>query len=186
MHSATKAVIAGVAGLALLSGGAGSLAYWTDTKSGSPVTIASGDLSLGSIADGTGWSLQQNEANVPVKQIAGVAYTNQLVVPGDVLSKTISVPVTLTGANNKATFSVTSATLPANALASSLVVSIVSVNGVAGSTATLTPAAVTTAGGLIPVIVSIAVPWGTSADNTNKALSTAFTASYTLTQVSAT
>jgi alternate signal-mediated exported protein len=182
MRSVTKAVIAGAAGIALLAGGAGSLAYWTDTKTGSPVVISAGDLSLGTIADSTGWTITQNAAGVPTPQTAGVAYVpgTTLVVPGDVLTKTIAVPVSISGLNNKATLVVSSiAPTTTNALSTEIVPAIVSVNGVAGGTASLTAAN----NGTVNVVVSVTVPW--AADNTIKTLSTDFQASYTLTQVSA-
>jgi alternate signal-mediated exported protein len=181
MRSVTKAIIAGVAGVALLGGGAGSLAFWTDSKTGSPVAIASGDLSLGTITDSSGWTIIQNATGVSPAQTVAVPYVpgTTLVVPGDVLTKTVAVPVSISGLNNKATLAVSAATAPTNALQSALSASIVSVNGVAGSTATLTAAN----SGTVNVIFGVTIPW--TADNTTKALSTSFQAQYTLTQVSA-
>jgi alternate signal-mediated exported protein len=181
MRSVTKAVLAGAAGIALLAGGAGSLAFWTDTKSGSAVTIASGDLSLGTITDSSGWTIQQNAAGVPTPQTAAVAYVpgTTLVVPGDVLTKTVAVPVSISGLNNKATLTVTNTTAPTNALSGVLVAAITSVNGVAGGTATLTSAN----NGTVNVVYTVTIPW--TADNTIKLGTTSFQASYTLTQVSA-
>jgi len=181
MRSVTKAVIAGAAGIALLAGGAGSLAFWTDTKAGSPVVISSGDLSLGTITDASGWTIQQSAAGVPTPQTASVPYVpgTTLVVPGDVLTKTVAVPVSISGADNKATLTVTNATAPSNALATQLTSAVTSVNGVAGGTATLTAAN----NGTVNVVFTVTIPW--TADNTTKSLSTTFTANYTLTQVSA-
>ena len=181
MRNVTKAVIAGVAGVALLAGGAGSLAFWTDTKSGSSVAIASGDLSLGSIADGTGWTIEQAAAGVPVPQTVPVAYVpgTTLVVPGDVLTKTVAVPVNITGLNNKATLLVSGLTTVSNALATQLTAAVTSVNGVPGGTAPLTAAD----NGNVNVVFTITIPW--TADNTTKVLTTDFQATYTLTQVSA-
>jgi alternate signal-mediated exported protein len=181
MRNVTKAVIAGVAGVALLAGGAGSLAFWTDTKTGSSIAIASGDLSLGTIADSTGWTIQQNAAGVPVPQTSAVAYVpgTTLVVPGDVLSKTVAVPVNISGLDNKATLVVTGATTTSNALSSQLTAVVTSVNGVAGGTASLTAAD----DGTVNVVFTVTIPWST--DNTARVLTTNFQATYTLTQVSA-
>ncbi|MDQ1547213.1 MAG: hypothetical protein QOH69_2117 [Actinomycetota bacterium] len=182
MRSATKTLIAGAAGIALLAGGAGSLAYWTDTKTGTSVTIASGDLSLGSISDSTGWTIQQSAVGVPVPQTGtAAAYVpgTTLVVPGDVLTKTIAVPVNITGLDNKATLVVTGATSGSGALATALTAVVTSVNGVAGGTAPLTAAN----NGTVNVIFTVTIPW--TADNTTKLGTTSFTATYTLTQVSA-
>jgi alternate signal-mediated exported protein len=181
MRNVTKAVIAGAVGLALLGGGAGSLAFWTDTQTGSPVTIASGDLSLGTFDDSTGWTIEQSAAGVPVPQTAPVAYVpgTTLVVPGDVLTKTVAVPVNISGLNNTATLVVTGATAPSNDLSTQLTAAVTSVDGVAGGTATLTSAD----NGTVDVVFTVTIPWTT--DNNAKALSTDFTATYTLTQVSA-
>jgi alternate signal-mediated exported protein len=181
MRTVTKAIIAGAAGVALLAGGAGSLAYWTDTKSGSDIDIASGDLSLGSISDGTGWTIEQSAADVPVPQTVAVPYVpgTTLVVPGDVLTKTIAVPVSISGLNNKATLVVTGASTVSNDLSSQLTAEVTSVNGVPGSTDTLTSAD----NGTVNVVFTVTIPW--SADNTAKSLTTDFQATYTLTQVSA-
>jgi alternate signal-mediated exported protein len=180
MRSVTKAVIAGAAGIALLAGGAGSLAFWTDTKTGSSVVISSGTLSLGTFDDSTGWTITQNAAGVTPAQTTGVAYIpgTTLVVPGDVLTKTISVPVNISGLNNKATLVVASVP-PTGTSTLTPVASIVSVNGVTGGTATLTSAN----NGNVDVKVSVTIPW--TSDNTTKLQTTNFQATYTLTQVAA-
>jgi alternate signal-mediated exported protein len=180
MKNATKAVIAGVAGIALLTGGAGSLAYWTDTKAGTPLSITAGNLALGTIADGS-WTLQQNATGVSPAQASGVTYnpTTMSIVPGDVLSKTITVPVTVTGTNNKATFAITKVAPAGNALDTALNVAIVSVNGTNGATS-----ATFTTSGTATVVVNITFPWGAAGDNNAaKTLSTTFNANYTLTQI---
>jgi alternate signal-mediated exported protein len=179
MRNVTKAVIAGVAGVALLAGGAGSLAFWTDTKTGSSITISSGDLSLGTITDSTGWTIIQNATGVSPAQTVAVAYVpgTTLVVPGDVLSKTVAVPVSISGLNNHATLVVTGATTPSNALSTALTAVVTSVNGVAGGTAELTAAN----SGTVNVVFTVTIPWTTT--NTAKLLTTNFQATYTLTQI---
>ena len=179
MRNVTKAVIAGVAGVALLAGGAGSLAFWTDTKTGSSVVITSGDLSLGTITDGTGWTIIQNATGVSPAQTVAVAYVpgTTLVVPGDVLTKTVSVPVSISGLNNHATLVVTSSTTPSNGLSTALSAVVTSVNSVPGGTAELT--AVNS--GNISVVFTVTVPW--TATNSSKLLTTNFQAVYTLTQI---
>jgi alternate signal-mediated exported protein len=181
MRSVTKAIIAGAAGVALLAGGAGSLAFWTDTKTGSTVTIAAGDLSLGTITDSSGWTIIQNATGVSPAQTVAVAYTpgTTLVVPGDVLLKTVAVPVSISGLNDHATLVVSGTTLPANALATALTASVVSVNGITGGTAELTSAN----NGTVNVVFSVTIPW--TATNTIKLGSTSFQATYTLTQIPA-
>ncbi|WP_213816918.1 alternate-type signal peptide domain-containing protein [Glaciihabitans sp. dw_435] len=177
MKTVTKAAIAGAAGFALLLGGAGTLAYWTDAATGADVQIQTGNLAIGTIAD-TGWTLIQAGANVSPAQTVGVAYTNQLLVPGDQLRKTINVPVVLTGANIKATLSVAGTASPSSPVAG-LTTAVVSVGGTAGTIKTLTasdPA--------VPVVFAIEIPYGTAAYNTNKSLpTTTFSTQYTLTQI---
>jgi len=189
MKNATKAVIAGVAGLALLTGGAGSLAYWTDTKNGSATSIQSGTLTLGSISDGS-WTLQQNASDLPDDTTASgttpyVAGTT-LIVPGDTLSQTVQVPVTVTGTDNRARIAVSGIVAGTGTdLGSALTPTIASVNGTAGTSALITTT------GDVAVVVTITFPWtGTGAnapvDNLTKAETVTYTLSYTVTQVPST
>jgi alternate signal-mediated exported protein len=190
MKTVTKTAIAGVAGVALLLGGAGTLAFWTDTQEGSEVTIATGNLDLGTPADGTGWALQQNASDLPADtaEAASVPYVAQLLVPGDTLTKTVNIPVVLTGENNRARLDVTAANA-AGALDSSLSAEILTINGVAvttpadgEATVTLTTSQVAAlTDGNVPVTYRVAFDW--TADNTTKLATTTFQAEYTLTQV---
>jgi len=190
MKTVTKAAIAGVAGVTLLLGGAGTLAFWTDTQAGSEVTIATGNLDLGVPADGSGWALQQNAADLPADtaEALSVPYIAQLLVPGDTLTKTVNIPIVLTGENNRARLDVTAANAT-GALDDVLSAEILTINGTpvttpADGTATVTfttaqVAALT--GGNVPVTYRVAFDW--AADNTTKLATTTFQANYTLTQV---
>jgi len=190
MKTVTKAAIAGVAGVTLLLGGAGTLAFWTDTQAGSVVTIATGNLDLGTPADGSDWALQQNAADLPADtaEALSVPYIAQLLVPGDTLTKTVDIPIVLTGENNRARLDVTAANA-AGALDDVLSAEILTINGTpvttpADGTATVTfttaqVAALT--GGTVPVTYRVAFDW--AADNATKLASTTFQAQYTLTQV---
>jgi len=191
MKTVTKAAIAGVAGVTLLLGGAGTLAFWTDTQAGSEVTIATGNLDLGIPADGEGWELRQNAADLlPANQIeaASVPYIAQLLVPGDTLTKMVQVPVVLTGENNRARLDITAANAE-GALDDALSAEILTINGTAVTTpadgsasVTLTTAQVAAlTGGTVPVTYRVAFDW--TADNTTKLATTTFQAQYTLTQV---
>lgn len=188
MKKITKAAIAAAAGAVLLVGGAGTLAFWTDTQAGESVVIATGNLDLGTIADGSGWTLQQNATGVNPAQAASVAYTNQLLVPGDVLTKTVQVPVTLTGANIKANLSISSAATGDAALttgADALTVQITNIGSVTGgttSTANTNISAIQgTATQSIPVTFKVTLPWASS--NLTKSTTANFLANYTLTQI---
>ena len=190
MKTVTKAAIAGVAGVTLLLGGAGTLAFWTDTQAGSVVTIATGNLDLGTPADGSDWALQQNAADLPADtaEALSVPYIAQLLVPGDTLTKMVQVPVVLTGENNRARLDITAANAE-GALDDALSAEILTINGTAVTTpadgsasVTLTTAQVAAlTGGTVPVTYRVAFDW--TADNTTKLATTTFQAQYTLTQV---
>lgn len=167
----TTAAIAGGVGVALLLGGAGTLAYWTDNSATSQ-DIQSGSLALGTISDE--WTVQNGTG-------AAQALTGPI-VPGDVLTTTVSVPVDVTGQNMKAKLDVTDAIVDGDAaLEEALQVKVVSVNGAAGSTATITEDAT------VPVVISVTFPFGTTGQYNDAAelAEAVFSATYTLSQVPA-
>jgi alternate signal-mediated exported protein len=77
LNSTTKGSLAAVVAALLLTGGAGTLAYWNDTENVPGGPISSGQLDLGTPACGAGWVLD-----------GGATLTTQLIVPGDTLTKT--------------------------------------------------------------------------------------------------
>jgi alternate signal-mediated exported protein len=87
MNKLTKAAIAGAAGIALLLGGAGSLAYWNAADTVNAGSISTGTLEL-SATDGT-WN------TAPA-----------LWVPGDSYTYSATVSVTASGDNIKGTLSI--------------------------------------------------------------------------------
>ena len=194
MRGSTRALIGAALALglggALLAGGAGTLASWTDTATSEPQAISSGSLDLGTI--GTGdlqASLFQRVAGAP--DTLAVPYTGQALVPGDVLRIVVDVPVRITGQNMRARLDVApsltaaSSATPADArLADALDVAVVSVGGAAAATSILSPTSV--AGGTVPVTLEVTFPWGTTSQY-NDAVGgrVDLDASYTLTQVPA-
>jgi alternate signal-mediated exported protein len=80
MNSTTKGSLAAAVAALLLTGGAGTLAYWSDTENVPGGPLSSGQLDLGAPACGAGWVLD-----------GGTTLTNQLMVPGDVLTKTCTI-----------------------------------------------------------------------------------------------
>ncbi|MBF4570074.1 alternate-type signal peptide domain-containing protein [Plantibacter sp. VKM Ac-2880] len=164
------AAIAGGVGVALLLGGAGTLAYWTDNAATSQ-EIQTGSLALGTITDA--WSIKNGAG-------AAQSFTGPI-VPGDVLTTTVSVPVDVTGQNMNAKLDVTDAIVDGDAtLEGALQVKVVSVNGIAGSTAT------TTQDATVPVVISVTFPFGTTGQyNDAEVAKAVFSAKYTLTQVPA-
>jgi alternate signal-mediated exported protein len=88
MNKTMKGALAAGAAGALLLGGAGSLAFWSDSSDVPGASITSGELKLGAPDCGDGWLLD-----------GGAAYSTQLLVPGDTLTKTCTIDLTATGAH---------------------------------------------------------------------------------------
>lgn len=91
-HGKAKAILAIAAGTALLLGGGGTYAYWSTSTALTNTDITAGDLAL-TLGPGT-WTLKgalQNTA-ANVTDIASVK-----IVPGDVLTLTQTLDVTLEG-----------------------------------------------------------------------------------------
>ena len=79
MNSTTKGSLAAVVAALLLTGGAGTLAYWNDTENVPAARSRRAQLDLlGTPACGAGWVLD-----------GGATLTNQLIVPGDTLTKNV-------------------------------------------------------------------------------------------------
>lgn len=165
MKKSTKGALAAAAAGSLLLGGTGSLAYWTATGSLTGGTISSGTLSLASFScSGTGLHDWQYDKTTPVA-ISDV--TAARIVPGDTISRVCSSTLTITGDNLGATL-----TLAGGGLSGG--------TGLAGK---VTPTAAWTVDGAaysggaltagthdVKASISIAFPYGTSADNTSKGL----------------
>lgn len=81
MHKSTKAALATGAAAFLLLGGAGTLAYWTDTADVSGTTLESGYLEVTNNDCGTAtWQLDNGGGDAAAA----------VIVPGDVITKTCS------------------------------------------------------------------------------------------------
>ena len=186
--------IAAALGAMLLLGGTGSLAFWSDTATSATQRIQSGTLDLGSSSQisTTGATLKQ--CTTPTTCGPSAAYTGGPLVPGDVVTATVNVPVTLAGQNLQARFTATpsktasSAAAADVALRDALTVTVKSVNGTATAstpaTITLTPSQLS--GGTVPVVVEITFPWGTTGQYNNAMGGmVTFSAAYTLAQIPA-
>jgi alternate signal-mediated exported protein len=88
MRKSTKGALATAAAAVLLLGGAGTLAYWSDSGTVPGGTIQSGRLELGTPDCGAGWTLD-----------GGAPFTTQLLVPGDTLTKVCTLDLVATGAH---------------------------------------------------------------------------------------
>lgn len=108
MKKSTKGVLAATAAGVLLLGGAGTLAYWSDTESVTGGTINSGHLALLTDATNVGcgdWTLDTGES-APTTYSAG-----DPLVPGDVLSKSCAFTIDASGNHLRATISADTPTL---------------------------------------------------------------------------
>jgi alternate signal-mediated exported protein len=85
MKKSTKGALAAGSAAVLLMGGAGTLAFWTDTVTVDGTDIQSGHLSL-DLGSCDGWTLD-----------GGDAYTDQLLVPGDTLTQDCTYTLDIAG-----------------------------------------------------------------------------------------
>jgi alternate signal-mediated exported protein len=100
----TKGIVAIAAGTALLLGGGGTYAYWSTQQALTAGTVESGDLDL-ALGSGT-WTIQGVLDGAPTA-VADPA--NVRIVPGDVLTLTQPVTVTLVGDTIEADLAVSAA-----------------------------------------------------------------------------
>ncbi|CAM3217910.1 alternate-type signal peptide domain-containing protein [Nocardioides dubius] len=169
MKKSTKGVLALGAAAALLVGGVGSLAYWTDSETVPGGTINAGHLDLLTDATNTGcgsWTLDTGES-APSTYAAG-----DPLVPGDVLSKTCAFTISAEGNHLRAQVSASASNLTGN-LAPGLSVSAtgLTVNGVAATEFTEADD-----GQALGVTVSVEFTDPGTADNTFNSSSTQFQA----------
>lgn len=193
MKKSTKALIAGGIGVALLVGGAGTVAFWTDEADGGDGVITAGTLDLGTPAGG-GWEIS-HAGDGSGTATAPVAFNpeSDQIVPGDILTYTQNIPVTLEGENIAAEFDgvidVAAASGDANdtALADALETDDLAATGVTGATGDLALDGEKLTGegtGSVEVTTTVKFPWGAEGDyNPAKLGSLNFAVDYTLTQV---
>jgi alternate signal-mediated exported protein len=115
MNKATKGALAAMAAGVLVTGGAGSLAYWTGSNEVDGANIQSGEITMGD-PDCTGTPLHEWELN-------GQAFTaaSYKIIPGDELVKVCEFTLTLAGNNIGADLTITQPTYTtANALTAEL------------------------------------------------------------------
>ena len=108
MKQATKGALAAVTAVALLSGGAGTLAYWTGTQDVTGGAISSGKLTLSQpVCDGTDDDAATHEWQFD----GGDEFTGtSTIVPGDTLTKVCNMTLTLVGDHIGATLDLDAAT----------------------------------------------------------------------------
>jgi len=162
MKKSTKgAAAAGIAAVLLL-GGAGSLAYWTQTQDVTGGTIKSGDLELSAPDCGAGWTYDTGE------DASGAAYApgDSMLVPGDVISETCTTTLTATGEHMRGTIT---ASTPSDI--SPFVVGVGTISD--GTTALGTGGTFTEAnsGDTLSVTITVTFPSGSTTDPDTRNLS---------------
>ncbi|MET0862273.1 MAG: alternate-type signal peptide domain-containing protein [Microbacterium sp.] len=188
--------IAAALGALLLLGGTGSLASWSDTETSQTQQIQSGTLDLGS-------SSQITTAGATIKQCTpdctgaqSAPYTGGPIVPGDVITATVNIPVTLTGQNLTARFDVSPTKAATGgdtvaedvALRDALLVKVTTIKttDVSATTPTITLTSAEHSTGTIPVVIEITFPWGTPGlYNNAMGGQVTLAANYSLTQIPA-
>jgi len=103
MNKLAKAAVASGAGLLLLLGGAGTLAYWNDSATVSGGTITAGNLEIVDNGDGE-WTDQDDDV---------IDLSTFHAVPGDVLTYTQTLDLIVDGDNLEAEFGITDGSITA-------------------------------------------------------------------------
>lgn len=158
MKQSTKGALAAGAAGVLLLGGAGSLAYWTDSGDVTGATINSGHMSL--TENGCdGWKID-----------GGAAYVAQKIVPGDSLTQVCTFTLDAVGDHLTASFGVATPTwASANGLTAELTKS---ASYKVGATTVSSFPAVVVDGDIITATVTVTFPT-TSTVNTSYDLAAA-------------
>jgi alternate signal-mediated exported protein len=145
MNKSTKGAVAAAAAGVLLLGGAGTLAYWTDADIIDGLTINSGHFKMdGADCDAATWTLD-----------GGDPYTDQLLVPGDTVTKECDVIMDIAGEHlTHADFEVERGVVLDEELQDQVLVTF-SVNG---SNTDVNNVPVTD-GQVIPVAITVEWPW---------------------------
>lgn len=115
MNKMVKGSIAGAAGIALLMGGFGTYATWTDSErvQGSQITAGILDIEAGAVT----WA--DASPLGPARWTEG-----DLIVPGDVLTRTQTFEVTATGANMRGQVDFTEGAIDATAFGGEVVIDV--------------------------------------------------------------
>ena len=127
MNKLTKAAIAGGVGIALLLGGAGTLATWNSSSTISGGTIVAGNLLVGTPTS-IAWSVSHTTGNLTTITPLSLNTTNGTFTvtngasaytasPGDQLTYKTTVPLTVTGTNLSATLALTQQAITATSTA---------------------------------------------------------------------
>jgi len=157
MKKTTKGALAAGSAAVLLMGGAGTLAYWTDSVTAPGASISSGHLKLVDPDCGSGWVLD-----------GGASFDTQLLVPGDSLTQTCTYTLDVAGEHlREVDFAVTAPAdvTGAQALIDEIgVTTAVELNGVAQPSATNVAVS---DGDTVSVQMTITWPYGVEDNDSN-------------------
>lgn len=171
MNRSTKGAVAAAAAGVLLVGGAGSLAYWTDTFTVTAGAINSGHLTLTETTPGNcaaaAWTLDSAGGGTTFNQ------ATDKIVPGDVLTKVCTYTINASGNHLSADLTTSGAVLTdtstsPKALAPPVTKSATFIvgAGTATNTQTITSANDTQT---LTATIKLTFPYGSGSDNTSQA-----------------
>jgi alternate signal-mediated exported protein len=172
MNKLAKGAIAGAAGIALLMGGAGTLAYWNDSADvlSANQQISSGDLTVVPAPAAAVWTVKpwNGTASGTAQTIADISTFKM--VPGDLVEYAKSVTVTAVGTTLKLqlTLAPGSITSTSNALSTELAsAATMSITGAlpTGVTATATPGLYNVVPGTYTLPIKVAINWADAGTN---------------------
>lgn len=159
MKKTAKGAIAAAAGAVLLLGGAGSLAYWTDSATVDGGTVTSGHLQLLTDDTNAGCSAWQLDGGDPFDP------ATSLLVPGDTVTETCAFTLAATGDHMEGTVTASAANISGDlADALDVTVSGITLNGAPATTFTEANDGQTLG-------VNVSVTFRPSSDNTTMDLS---------------
>ena len=160
MKKSTKGAFAAGTAAVLLMGGAGTLAFWSDSDTLDGGSVTAGTLTLSDVDCADTWT-------------EGADTDVQLLVPGDTVTKECAGSITMTGDHISATVALDDASVAtAEAAFNDAAPDLVDRDAVDIS-ATLTGGGTVSASGPVSVTITVTWPYGTVADNESQGVSTA-------------
>lgn len=156
MKKSTKGAFAAGTAAVLLMGGAGTLAYWSDSDTLDGGKVEAGTLTLSDVDCGDTWT-------------EGADDDVQLLVPGDTVTKECTGEITMTGDHISATVTLDDASVETAEAAFN---DVTTAGDAVDITADLTGGGTVSESGPVSVTITVAWPYGTVADNDAQGVST--------------
>ena len=156
MKKTTKGALAAGAAAVLLLGGAGTLAYWTDSATVSGGELTAGELDLSDVTCASTWT-------------EGADTDVELLVPGDTVTKECTGTITMTGDHISATVALDDDSVEDAEAAFNLPTT---AGDAVSISAALTGGGTVTSSGPVSITITVAWPYGTVPDNDAQGVST--------------